>query len=147
MSREKRCTVFHWRGVITLLISVVFLALSSGFGSSWAASRGDEPRVAMTEVYAGAHWYQARPEPEKEWRGVLRERDAVVGPGARSALRYTLITGDRQLPVYAANVERVLAPFVGRQVIAYGKQVDLSEEGFGEELWIGSIGAVGLVPR
>jgi hypothetical protein len=36
-------------------------------------------------------------------------------------------------------VEDVLADFVDRPVAATGKLVDLSEEGFAEELWLASI--------
>ena len=93
----------------------------------------------MREIYANADWYRARQEPEKLWRGVLRERDVTVGPASRTALLYTLITENSQLLVYAAKVGRQLASLVGRQVLVRGKLVDLSGEGFGQELWIGSI--------
>jgi hypothetical protein len=49
------------------------------------------------------------------------------------------VTVDNQFPVYAANVASRLAPFVGQKVFIYGKLVDLTNEGFGKELWIGSI--------
>jgi hypothetical protein len=96
----------------------------------------------MTQVYTEAGWYRSRPELEKQWRGVLRKHDAPVGPATRGALKYVLITEDSQLPVYAANVDQQLAPFVGRQVLVNGKLVDLANEGFGQELWIGSIKAI-----
>jgi hypothetical protein len=95
----------------------------------------------MTQIYAGIDWYRARPELEKQWQGVLRKRDAPVGPATRAALMYVLVTKDSQIRVYAANVEKQLAPFVGRQVLVYGKLVDLTDEGFGQELWIGSMRA------
>ncbi|MBD0345175.1 MAG: hypothetical protein ICV63_10210 [Coleofasciculus sp. Co-bin14] len=96
----------------------------------------------MTQIYSGSEWYRSRPELEKQWRGVLQKRDAPVGPATRDALKYVLITEDSQLPVYAANVEQQLAPFVGHQVLVNGKLVGLANEGFGQELWIGSIKAI-----
>ncbi|HEY6605194.1 MAG TPA: hypothetical protein VIZ44_02530 [Gaiellaceae bacterium] len=41
--------------------------------------------------------------------------------------------------MYAANVEPVLAPYVGSEVVAVGKLVNLREEGLAEELWLSSI--------
>lgn len=97
----------------------------------------------MTEIFAGADWYRARPEPEKERRGVLRDRDAPLGPASRTSLTYMLITDDdKHHPVYAPNLESQLAPYVGRAVIVRGKLVHLGDEGFGQELWIGAIRAV-----
>jgi hypothetical protein len=93
----------------------------------------------MTEIYAGADWYVSRPEQEELWQGVLRERNVPLGPATRAALGYVLVTQDRELGVYAANVERQLASFVGQRVLVHGKLVDLSDEGFGQELWIASI--------
>jgi hypothetical protein len=93
----------------------------------------------MTEIYAGADWYVSRPEQEELWQGVLRERNVPLGPATRAALRYVLVTQDHELGVYAANVERQLASFVGQRVLVHGKLVDLSDEGFGQELWIASI--------
>jgi hypothetical protein len=95
------------------------------------------------EVYSGAAWYRKRTEPEKTWRGVLRELRPAVGPSGRASLRYALATEGRSLPVYAANVERRLRRFLGRKVVVRGKLIDLSGEGFGEELWIGSIRTAG----
>lgn len=96
-------------------------------------------RITRVEVYADKDWYAARPDPEKTWRGVLWRREVPAGPSARTALTFALATGDRHLPVYAANAEHLLAEFVGRRVVAVGKLVDLSPEGYGEELWLGSL--------
>jgi hypothetical protein len=41
--------------------------------------------------------------------------------------------------VYAAQADATLAPLEGLWVVAMGKLVDLSGEGFGEELWLASI--------
>jgi hypothetical protein len=93
----------------------------------------------MTEVYSRADWYRSRPEPETVWRGTLEEGDAAVGPGMRGGLSYVLIADQSRLKVYAANVENILAPFLGRLVKARGKLVNLRGDGDGEELWIASI--------
>jgi hypothetical protein len=52
---------------------------------------------------------------------------------------YALVTNDRELDVYAAQADATLAPLEGLWVVAMGKLVDLSGEGFGEELWLASI--------
>ena len=93
----------------------------------------------MTDIFALEDWYRTRPEPEQEWRGILRERDAPISPAGRTALRYTFISGSQQLLVYVANSERQFAPYVDVPVLVRGKLVDLSSEGLGDELWIGSI--------
>jgi hypothetical protein len=54
----------------------------------------------------------------------------------RTGLRYTLVTRDYQFAIYAANVEQQLAQFVDSEVLERGKLVDLSDEDFGQELWI-----------
>jgi hypothetical protein len=95
----------------------------------------------VTDVYAQADWYRERPEREVEMRGVLRRRDVPLGPGTRPALSFMLVADGREIDVYAATAERRLAPFVGRRVLATGKLVDLSGEGYGMELWLASIAA------
>lgn len=96
----------------------------------------------MPEIFASAPWYRRRSEPEKNWRGVLRERDVPRGPAVRPALSFQLLVEDGPpLPVYAANVQHLLAPFTEQEVLIRGKLVDLSEEGFGPELWISTIDA------
>jgi len=99
----------------------------------------NEYETLMSEIFARADWYLARSEPEKEWQGVLRERDVLIGPATRTALLHTLITEDKQYPVYTAAIGQQVSPYVGLLVIVRGKLVDLSNEGFGQELWIGSI--------
>jgi hypothetical protein len=70
---------------------------------------------------------------------VLRRRTPPGGPAGRSALAFALELENRSLDVYAANVEPVLAPYVGSEVVAVGKLVNLREEGLAEELWLSSI--------
>jgi hypothetical protein len=122
------------RTVLAVLFAGIFwLAAGSG---TWG---GSEQGGTVAQIYAGDDWYRARPEPEEAWRGVLRERDTPTGPATRTSLRYTLVAGGEGVPVYAAQEMDQLAPFVGHEVAVHGKLVDLSAEGFGKELWIGSI--------
>jgi hypothetical protein len=93
----------------------------------------------MTQIYGDADWYQARPEVEREWSGTLEQRHTPLGPGMRGGLTFTLVTDKGRLPVYAANVENVLAPLLTEPVRLRGKLVDPSSQGDPEELWIGSI--------
>ncbi|WP_299406723.1 hypothetical protein [Acaryochloris sp. IP29b_bin.148] len=93
----------------------------------------------MTVIYANANWYQGQPSTERMWQGILQERQASQGPSSRLGLNFTLVTSDGELPVYAANVVPKLMPLVNTSVVVRGKLVDLKDEGFGPELWIGSI--------
>jgi hypothetical protein len=92
-----------------------------------------------TEIYAHADWYAGRPEPEELWHGVLRRRDPPRGPAGRAALAYTLEVEGDSVDVYAANVEAMLVGFLDRKIVASGKLVDLSGEGFSKELWLASL--------
>ncbi len=92
----------------------------------------------VMKVYADTDWYVARPEREAVWRGVLREYTAPLGPGGRGGLTYVLVTREGELQVYAPHAER-LSRFLGQPVSARRKLVDLRADGFGRELWIGSI--------
>lgn len=106
------------------------------------ATKTEDRNTTRTQIYAGEAWYQARPEPEESWEGVLRPRQLDRGPASRNALRYELISGQDEFAVYAANAESVLESFVGRKVLITGKLVDLSDEGYGQELWIASVVAL-----
>lgn len=83
-------------------------------------------------------WYQDRPEPEETYRGRLRERVPVISPGGRTRLLYELdIEAASPLAIYAPDIERTLRNLRGQQVTLVGKVVDLSDEGFGREFWLG----------
>jgi len=100
------------------------------------------PQVAperWTPVFGQEPWYRSRSEPEGTWDGTLRRGEVVDGPNARTALRYSLITNSGPIPVYAPQSMDRLEPFIGRAVLIRGKLIDLSSEGFGTELWPGSI--------
>jgi hypothetical protein len=92
-----------------------------------------------TVIYAGETWYRERPEPEREWRGLLQARTPQKGPASRTALLFTLVLSAESIAVYAAGVKDRVAPFTGMRVIARGKLVDLTSEGYGRELWIADI--------
>lgn len=100
-----------------------------------SAATGDEP----TAIHSQADWYRERTEREQSWRGSLEKRETPAGPGARTALRYTLVTPKARLPVYAPPDDQRLEPFVGHEVVVVGKRIDLTAEGFGPELWVGSV--------
>jgi hypothetical protein len=95
----------------------------------------------IKEIYAQADWYLERPEHEVEMRGMLQRRKVPLGPNTRSAVSFMLIENEREIPVYAATMEQRLTPFVGRRVLATGKLVDLSSEGYSTEFWPASITA------
>ena len=79
--------------------------------------------------------------------GVLRPREVIEGPATRPGLGYEFATGTLRLPVYTGGPATGLATFAGPEVVVLGKIVDLSDEGFDRELWIGAIGRVGLEPQ
>ena len=93
----------------------------------------------MTKIFADEPWYRGRREPERDWEGVLSARPTVAGPNTREALGHLLQMQDRSVPVYTPSVSATLQPFVNHRVRIVGKLIDLSREGFGEELWPGSI--------
>ncbi len=89
-------------------------------------------------VFDDAEWYRARPEPEQTWRGRLAQRNVASGPGGRPALTFELKTSSGVLPVYEDGLKSRIASLLGSSVEVRGKLVDLTREGFGMELWIGT---------
>ena len=86
-------------------------------------------------------WYYERPEEEATFRGVLVALEPVTSPGGRTRLLFELqVSGGFSLPIYGPKFEAALSEHVGREVSVVGKVVDLSDEGFGVELWIGRVG-------
>jgi hypothetical protein len=98
----------------------------------------------MGDIYGSAPWYQERPEPEEILEGLLIEAPPGTGPGEPRALRFVLATPGRKYPVYAAGREEKLARLVGWRLRVWGKRVDLSAEGLGVELWIGTVDEASL---
>jgi hypothetical protein len=94
--------------------------------------------AAVMSVFADTEWYRARPEPEQTWRGQLAERNVASGPGGRPALAFELKTSKGAIPIYEDGLKSRIASLVGSSVEVRGKLVDLTREGFGVELWIGS---------
>lgn len=122
------------RAAITWVLLGIATAIQTPARS--AGSPGDD---RLMVIYADEAWYRERPEPEETWQGILRRRPAVEGPGGRPGLTFALHSTDNELPVYAAGADERLAPHVGTPVVVSGKLVDLRGEGFGRELWIGTI--------
>ncbi|MBA3451124.1 MAG: hypothetical protein H0T18_07925 [Chloroflexia bacterium] len=127
----------------------LMVALLSGYSVAFAAgascpspAASDGPNPSMSEVYASAAWYRDRPERELQFSGELVSRNDPVGPSGRAALQFDLLTENGPLPVYAPDNAHLLAPFAGQQVVVRAKLIDLSDEGFGPELWIAAIGIV-----
>ena len=125
-------------GLRALLALILCGVLVAARPTGAAACGTPAATPATIEVYAAMEWYRARPEPEEEFRGTLRRREVVAGPMSRAALRYTLDTEAGPLAVYAPEPDR-LEPYVGQRVVVRAKLVDLTAEGYGPELWIGSI--------
>ncbi len=94
---------------------------------------------SMVTIFGSEPWYRERPESEQEWTGRLRKADSPQGPGSRDSLAFTFHTRSQSLPVYASGVVGKLDRFRGLRVTARGKMVDLHSEGFGLELWLGTI--------
>jgi len=93
----------------------------------------------MTKIFADKPWYRDQREPERDWEGVLSARAAGAGPNTREALGHLLQMRERNVPVYTPSLRATLQPFINRRVRIVGKLIDLSREGFGEELWPGWI--------
>lgn len=86
------------------------------------------------------NWYDDRTEPEQSVSGVLSTAAAPSTPGGRDRLPYRLLVGGEAVAVYGPALEERLAGLVGQPVVLVGKMVDLSDEGFGLELWARSLG-------
>ena len=93
----------------------------------------------MQRVFAYESWYLERDEPEEQFVGILEPVTPPSGPAGRPALSFVLRTEARDLPVYAAGIERVLGALAGRPVSIRGKRIDFQRHGFAIELWIGEI--------
>lgn len=116
------------------------LLLSAGGAAPFGAqSRVAKPEPAVVKVNASAPWYLERTEKEQVLEGVLHKREGALGPGARGGLNFALESKGVILPVYSSGADEKLTLFVGHNVRARGKVVDLTKEGFGKELWIGTI--------
>ncbi|MEO5982349.1 MAG: hypothetical protein ABIQ13_08555 [Pedococcus sp.] len=85
-------------------------------------------------------WYDDRPEPEQSISGVLRAASALSTPGGRDRLAYRLLADGDLIAVYGPAFEDRLDRLVDQPIVLVGKLVDLSGEGFGVELWVGSLG-------
>lgn len=94
-----------------------------------------------TTLYADEPWYRQASGETAVVSGRLQRHAPPGGPGGRAALAFALETDGRTLPVYAPGRPAVLESLLGRRVAIEGRRVDLSDEGFGVELWPGRIRA------
>jgi len=85
-------------------------------------------------------WYDDRTEPEQSVSGVLRAAGTPSTPGGRDRLPYRLLVDSELVAVYGPALEGRLDDLVDQHVVLVGKMVDLSDEGFGLELWVRSLG-------
>ena len=97
----------------------------------------------MGDIYGSTPWYQERPEPEEELEGLLLKIPQATVSGERT-LGFVLATYRAKHPVYAAGREEKLTRLAGWRLRVRGKRVNLREEGFGEELWIGTVNEASL---
>lgn len=98
----------------------------------------------MGDIYGSTPWYHERQEPEEHLEGLLIEAPPATGPGERDGLTYVLATMGGKYPVHAEGREEKLARLAGWRLRVRGKRVDLSDEGLGEELWIGTVDEASL---
>jgi hypothetical protein len=102
-----------------------------------------------TIVHKNKFWYQTETSPEKIFEGVVKRHQVPIGPNNRPASsKYALEIqeGDNTtlIPIYTPDGEEFLSEFVEQKVSLYGKIIDLSKEGFGSELWLGSISPINI---
>lgn len=107
-----------------------------------------ETSTPMTQIFANEKWYRDQPMKEQTWEGVVTRRVIGLGPADRMALTLALKTVEEEIPIYTAGAEETLQSFLNKRVRLIGKLVDLTNEGFGPEIWIGAIGLLnGPMPQ
>ncbi len=109
---------------------------TANIGSTEAADMGTSTTAIV--VFADQDWYRSRTEPERVWTGRFEKNPEPSGQLNTRSRPFVLESGGDKLLVYAAAVDQLLAPLVGRQVEGRGKVVDI---GFGPELWLATIAA------
>ena len=88
----------------------------------------------------GEHWYDDRAEPEQSIAGVLKAAPVRNTPSGRDRLPFRILVREQLVAVYGPALEDRLHTLVDQPVVLIGKMVDLSDEGFGPELWVRSLG-------
>jgi hypothetical protein len=101
-----------------------------------------KPQNMVAEISAREPWYIERAEKEQTFEGTLRKREVPLGPGGRGGLNFNLSVKGADYPVYTGGADEKLRPFLGRFVRVRAKLVDLTKEGLGKELWLGSLQVV-----
>jgi hypothetical protein len=91
------------------------------------------------QVFANEPFYRQRPETEEVLTGVLQAVPVREGPNTRD-MPFVLLAGKDRLSVYVSGFDQEkLEPYVGHEVEVVGKRIDQREEGYGIEVWIGTI--------
>lgn len=121
------------------LAAVASFPVLAALAASGACDEGSRPPAAV-RIFANAPFYLERSEAEEPLHGVLRRARVREGPDTRD-MPFELVTGDGSFAVYVSNaeVEKMLRPFVDREVEIIGKRISLRDEGFGVEVWIATI--------
>ena len=126
--------------MIRQILVLYFLLLSVSSVDLLGMQGRESGRETNVEISAREQWYLDRAEKEQFFQGTLGQRKAQIGPGARGGVNFTLLSkDDAEYPIYTGGADEKLQPFVGRSVRLRAKLVDLTKEGFGKELWIGSL--------
>jgi hypothetical protein len=118
-------------------MKLIAAAMLVALAAAVPAGQCSAPPSGAVLIFGEEAWYLERPEPEQDLQGVLENRPPARGPNDRGGLAFTLVMDRERLPVYAANAEEKLQPYVGRPITVRAKVVDLSSEGFGREVWVG----------
>ncbi len=123
-----------WIGAWTQVISALPVLLCPTF-----TLEGPRTLPSAVRVYADEKFYKTRPEPEESIKGVVETNWQVLGPATRP-LPFKLRGQKGEWFIYAVgSPEELLRAFLEKEVEVCAKKVDLSQEGFDLELWIGAI--------
>lgn len=140
-----RCVALVLGGLLLSGVALACQAGGEGKGDSTESQAkplqaptgsGAESPLTRVTIFADEAFYRERPEREQVLEGRLRRSEVRTGPNTRD-MPFALLVNDRRYVVYSGGVEdKVLAPFVGRDIEIVGKLIDQSAEGFGDEIWI-----------
>jgi hypothetical protein len=90
------------------------------------------------EMYAKKEWFTRHPSSLVSLEGEIRKIDNPLGPNTRGSW-YVFQNDNDTLSIYDPE-NLIKKDFVkGRKLIISGKIVDLENEGFSKEIWIGYI--------
>lgn len=125
----KRCAILLSRvAVLTCALAPLFL----GFNCH-STPDPTQPHCTSAAVFEHQTFYVERPEPEREFRGVLELRNVLATPNGRD---HRFFLGD--VPVYSGGTQtqRTLDGASGASTIIRGKLVRFTH---GLEIWPASV--------